>query len=91
MSKIWKNGVHVLLYDFVENIMGKEEIAHNEQFLLFPHCFQKLSFADAQNEYLWSKGLKDFLRVVKSQDCVVKSEQRCSPSRSHVLQICFQR
>ena len=22
-----------------ENIMGKEEIAHNEQFLLFPQCF----------------------------------------------------
>ena len=23
----------------VENIVGKEEIAHNEQFLLFPRCF----------------------------------------------------
>ena len=22
-----------------ENIVGKEEIARNEQFLLFPHCF----------------------------------------------------
>ena len=22
-----------------ENIVGKEEIAHNEQFLLFPQCF----------------------------------------------------
>ena len=22
-----------------KNIMGKEEIAHNEQFLLFPQCF----------------------------------------------------
>ena len=22
-----------------ENIVGKGEIAHNEQFLLFPHCF----------------------------------------------------
>ena len=22
-----------------ENIVGKEEIAHNEQFLLFPECF----------------------------------------------------
>ena len=29
--------------DGVENIVGKEEIAHYEQFLLFPHCFQKLS------------------------------------------------
>ena len=24
----------------LENIVGKEEIAHNEQFLLFPQCFQ---------------------------------------------------
>ena len=32
--------------DLVENIVGKEEIARNEQFLLFPQCFLKLSFAD---------------------------------------------
>ena len=29
--------------DQVENIVGKEEIAGYEQFLLFPQCFQKLS------------------------------------------------
>ena len=33
--------------DCVENIVGKEEIARYEQFLLFPQCFQKLSVADA--------------------------------------------
>ena len=27
--------------------MGKGEIAHYEQFLLFPQCFQKACFADA--------------------------------------------
>ena len=26
---------------FLENTVGKEEIAHYEQFLLFPLCFQK--------------------------------------------------
>ena len=31
----------------VENIVEKGEIARNEQFLLFPQCFQKLSVADA--------------------------------------------
>ena len=31
----------------VENIVGKEEIALYEQFLLFPQCFQKLSVLDA--------------------------------------------
>ena len=31
----------------VENIVGKDEIAYYEQFLLFPQCFQKLSIVDA--------------------------------------------
>ena len=33
--------------DRVENIVGKEEMARYEQFLLFPQCFQMLSVADA--------------------------------------------
>ena len=44
MSKIWTNGIQ--LSDWVENIVGKGEIAHYEQFLLFPQCFQKLSIVD---------------------------------------------
>ena len=43
--KIWTNVVQ--LSDWVENIVGKEEIARYEQFLLFPQCFQKLSIVDA--------------------------------------------
>ena len=31
----------------VENTVGKGEIAHYEQFLLFPHCFQKDRFLKA--------------------------------------------
>ena len=45
MSNIWTNGEQ--LSDWVENIVGKEQIAHYEQFLLFPRCFQKLSVVDA--------------------------------------------
>ena len=30
----------------VENTVGKGEIAHNEQFLLFPQCFQEACIAD---------------------------------------------
>ena len=37
----------IQLSDLVENIVGKEEIAHYEQFLLFPQCFLKLSAVDA--------------------------------------------
>ena len=33
----------IQLSDCVENIMGKGEITHYEQFLLFPQSFQKLS------------------------------------------------
>ena len=45
MSKIWTNGD--TFTDLVENIVGKEEIARYEQFLLFPQCFEKLSVVDA--------------------------------------------
>ena len=31
---------------WVENIVGKGEIARYEQFLLFPQCFQKQSVVD---------------------------------------------
>ena len=33
-------------YKWVENIVGKEEIARCKQFLLFPQCFQKTCTAD---------------------------------------------
>ena len=36
----------IQLSDSEENIVGKEEIAHYEQFLLFPQFFQKLSVVD---------------------------------------------
>ena len=32
---------------WVENTVGKGEIAHYEQFLLFPQCFQKACFLEA--------------------------------------------
>ena len=32
----------IQLSDWVENIVGKGEIARYVQFLLFPQCFQKL-------------------------------------------------
>ena len=36
----------IKLSDWAENIVGREEIARYEQFLLFPQCFQKLSVVD---------------------------------------------
>ena len=46
-----------LVFNRVENIEGKGENAGYQHFLLFPQCFQKLSF----------------FKVVKSRDCVVRS------------------
>ena len=48
--EIWcqKQGkMGIQLSDYVENIVGKGEIARYEQFLLFPQCFQKLSVVDS--------------------------------------------
>ena len=53
----------IQLSDCVENIVGKEEIACYEQFLLFPQCFQKLSVMMRHNEYLWSKALTFLFRI----------------------------
>ena len=36
----------IQLSALAENIVGKGEIAHYEQFLLFPQCFQKQSVVD---------------------------------------------
>ena len=44
MSKIWTNEDTVIWLSW--KLLGKGEIAHCEQFLLFPQCFQKLSVVD---------------------------------------------
>ena len=36
-------------YKSVENTVGKGEIARNEQFLLFPQCFQRICTAECKN------------------------------------------
>ena len=41
----------------VENTMGKGEIAHYEQFLLFPQCFQRLVSQGRQKVSLCGNGL----------------------------------
>ena len=50
------------LSDLVESIVGKEEIARLEQFLLFLQCFPKLSVVDA------SKWVSFLLTVIVSGD-----------------------
>ena len=52
--------------DLVENIVGKEEIAHYEQFLLFPQFFQKLSVVDASK---WLSVEKRVNSLLYNPDC----------------------
>ena len=58
---------------WVENTMGKGEIARYEQFLLFPQCFQKAFFPGA------SKGVIVWEWVKQLFNCVL---QRLSVWRS---------
>ena len=46
----------------VENTVGKGEIAHCEQFLLFPQCFQKACFHGASKGVIVWKWVKLFMR-----------------------------
>ena len=39
--------------------MGKGEIAHYEQFLLFPQCFQKACFPEASKGVIVWEWIKD--------------------------------
>ena len=42
--------------NWVENTVGKVEIAHNEQFLLFQQCFQKTFTADTlKSGHVWKR------------------------------------
>ena len=40
----------IQIIDWVENIVGKGEIARYKQFFLFPKCFKKLSSVDASKQ-----------------------------------------
>ena len=42
---------------WVENTVGKGEIACDEQFLLFPQCFQKTCTSNSKNQGFFGKGL----------------------------------
>ena len=44
----------------VENIVKKEEIACNKQFLLFSQCFPQLYILVRQNAALCGNGLKEY-------------------------------
>ena len=44
----------------IKNIVEKEEIAHHEQFLFFPQCFQKSSVAEPSESVYMSERVYTF-------------------------------
>ena len=58
--KFDKNGRR--LSKWVENTVGKGEIARYEQFLLFPQCFQKACFLEASKGVIVWEWIKSFCR-----------------------------
>ena len=54
----------IQLSDWVENIVGKGEIARYEQVLLFSQCFKSCLLLMRQIECLWSKGLTIVFNIV---------------------------
>ena len=59
----------------VENSVGKVEIARNEQFILFPHCFQKTSLQTRENQGLLGTGI----RVQISSEPLLIKDKKVSP------------
>ena len=50
------NQIVQFVFDKVENIVGNGENAGYQHFLLFPLCFQKVSFPECQKSASWVKG-----------------------------------
>ena len=60
-----------------ENTVGKEEIAHYEQFLLFPRCFQKAYFPGASKGVVaweWYNSSQIF-RFVQTE-CICRGQKK---------------
>ena len=55
-QKYWQMGIQ--LFDWVENIVGKEKLLRMSNFSFSHNVFKSYLLLMWQNEYLWSKGLK---------------------------------
>ena len=55
--------------NLLENNVGKGEIALYEQFLLFPHCFQKKNTADTQKPgIVWERANLSYAKAFHSDE-----------------------
>ena len=62
------------LSKWIENIVGKGEVARNKQFLLFPQCFQKACFPGASKGVIvweWVKVVNPLWKTLISTKILV--------------------
>ena len=68
------------LSKWVENTVGKGEIAHYEQFLLFPRCFQKACFPEASKGVIvweWVKLLTLYTAFSRNDNFLTRHPLYC--------------
>ena len=84
--------IGIQLSAWVENIVGKGEIARNEQFLLFPQCFQKQSIVDVLKRVYMDERVKRAFRELNNiflRATLIKiyhNSQRMSYSFYHITE-----
>ena len=83
-----------MLSKWVENTVGKGEIARHQQFLLFPQCFQKACFPGASKGVIvweWVKGGHlDFshlaeLKIIYITEIYMKKQYKSSIIKNHKI------
>ena len=73
----------ISVFDSVENMVGKEENAGYQHFVLFPHCFEKASFPEASKGHCLGMGYMDEKNIM-----IVKNMRKSAKNSSehNVLQ-----
>ena len=62
-------GFYVSAVKSFENTVGKGEIAHDEQFLLFPQCFLPVLRSFCHFHQIWNCFLQNFFSLERSEIC----------------------
>ena len=71
----------------LENTVGKEEIARNEQYLLFPQCFQKTYYRHVRTTACLGKG--QFLRKIRQSRFRQNLLKNSVPGNGWLMLWCF--
>ena len=74
----------ISVFDRVENNVGKRENASYQHFLLFPQCFQKVSFPEASNGVIVWERVNSYLLANKDFSRSIDLFQLKSKHRNYI-------